>query len=294
MIHHKKNKIHNPTNNLSKVYGLNLDRNEEILALYKRGLTLQQIGNKFGITRSRVQQITFWMLRKKILGELQNHDYSNLDKKIIKKLIREEIEKIRSKKRQSWLEKKLTEKALQGIIPEKFTSETKFAHAIGINLNIIRKLTPDVIQIIRNNKTMGLGGKRWSKFYLQCRMCGTTYIHHHSHGYCKRCYPKTNLFKEIQKTSRLKNQHKWLKNQKNYQTIYYDKKNFGGNREKVLKRDGYKCVICSISLNEHKRIFGSQLRVIHLNNKNDNNMSNLITVCRNCALKHIRNKLSKR
>jgi len=47
--------------------------------------------------------------------------------------------------------------------------------------------------------------KRWSEYYDRCRECGTNIIHHHSHGYCKRCYSRTKIFKELQESSRLRN-----------------------------------------------------------------------------------------
>lgn len=59
--------------------------------------------------------------------------------------------------------------------------------------------------------------RRWSKYYDQCRKCGTAIIPHHSYGYCRKCYPKTKIFKEIQEASRLRNIEKRKKMRENIQ-----------------------------------------------------------------------------
>ena len=62
---------------------------------------------------------------------------------------------------------------------------------------------------------------------------------------------------------------------------YRDKHFYGGNREKVLERDGYKCVKCG---NTHKK----SLIVHHIDGlgytstKKNNNMDNLETLCLSC------------
>lgn len=273
-------------------YGVDLSRDEEMLALYRRGLTLQKIGDKFGITRSRSQQIVARILKRKIRQSLRHHKIQNPERKPIKVLVKEEIEKIRDRKRVSWLEKRLTVKAQEGIVPEKFTSEARFALAVGINLGMIRRLAPDVTQAIRENQTIGHGGLRWSKFYLKCRMCGTISIRHRSSGYCMKCYPKTQHFKELQEASRLRNQHRWKERQLKYFEEYYDRKYFGGNRLRVLRRDGFKCRRCLMTNKQSQETYGKRLRVIHLRSKTDNRLYNLATVCRGCALKVIQRKRS--
>lgn len=47
----------------------NNQRNKKILAMYKNGNTLQAIGNGFGITRQRTQQIAFAGIKKEIAKE---------------------------------------------------------------------------------------------------------------------------------------------------------------------------------------------------------------------------------
>jgi 5-methylcytosine-specific restriction endonuclease McrA len=75
------------------------------------------------------------------------------------------------------------------------------------------------------------------------------------------------------------------------------KKRFGGKREMILKRDGYKCVMCGMTMEEHKKIFGRELSINHIdhkgryNKKQNNDSENLQTLCLRChggkdAIKH--------
>ena len=62
---------------------------------------------------------------------------------------------------------------------------------------------------------------------------------------------------------------------------YRDKHNFGGNRDKVLERDGYKCQMCgqdekSDLIVHHKDGLGRGSK------KKNNNMENLVTLCNFC------------
>lgn len=63
---------------------------------------------------------------------------------------------------------------------------------------------------------------------------------------------------------------------------------FGGNREKALKRDGYKCVVCGMTRKQHKATFGLDVVVDHKDgngryseNKN-HDIDNLQTLCSVC------------
>jgi 5-methylcytosine-specific restriction endonuclease McrA len=273
-----------------EVYGLNLARDEEVTALYRSGLTLQQIGNKYGITRSRIQQIVFRTLRRKIVSEIRHRLRTNPDRMPIKILVKEEIKRIRNTKREKWLKTKLIEKAEKGIVPEKFTSELKFASALGLPIEIIREFAPDLITVIKNNKTTGYGGRKWSRHYLRCRMCGTISVPHKMWGCCENCYYKTENFKEIQAASRLRNLHRWLPKQRKYQLEHYDKVNYGGNRKKVLDRDGYKCIKCSVTEEESIERYDERLRVVHLGAIENNELDNLATFCRNCWMKQLRKR----
>jgi len=54
-------------------------------------------------------------------------------------------------------------------------------------------------------------------------------------------------------------------------------------KEKIRARDGYRCQLCGMSEEEHKKKFGESLNVHHIDyNKKNNCPSNLITLCRRC------------
>ena len=59
---------------------------------------------------------------------------------------------------------------------------------------------------------------------------------------------------------------------------HHDLTRFGGNREKAMERDGYKCVICGATedLGVHHKDFSGQT------NKPNNELDNLMTVCKSC------------
>jgi len=137
--------------------------------------------------------------------------------------------------------------------------------------------------------------KRWSRYYDRCRNCGTNIIHHHSHGYCRNCYPKTEMFKNLQESSRLRNKENWKKRSTEYYKEYYkrpevverrkrktDFKIYGSNREKVILRDNERCRNCGLSRQENFKKYGRDLYVLHLKNQTDNRLDNLLTLCRKC------------
>jgi 5-methylcytosine-specific restriction endonuclease McrA len=101
---------------------------------------------------------------------------------------------------------------------------------------------------------------------------------------CDKCYP---IRKRKQSTIRMREYRK--KKPEIFKAIHktaYSRAYFGGIREDILKRDGYKCVSCD---NENK----SQLRVHHrdehgrnvVKEQQNNNPDNLITLCASCHAK---------
>lgn len=68
---------------------------------------------------------------------------------------------------------------------------------------------------------------------------------------------------------------------------------FGGNREKAIKRDGYKCVRCGMTRKQHKRKYGKDITVDHMDGKGsnvpkeekNNSLENLQTLCISCHSK---------
>ncbi len=75
---------------------------------------------------------------------------------------------------------------------------------------------------------------------------------------------------------------------------------FGGNKDKVLERDEFKCQECGMTREEHFDIFKKDLDVHHKdghgrNSKTPNHkMSNLITYCTSCHTRKDRRMLMKR
>lgn len=58
---------------------------------------------------------------------------------------------------------------------------------------------------------------------------------------------------------------------------------FGGNRQKVLERDGFKCVACGMTAKEHKRLYKRIMTVDHIDrNKQNHALTNLQTLCLPC------------
>ncbi|HLN19253.1 MAG TPA: hypothetical protein VK255_03745 [Patescibacteria group bacterium] len=79
--------------------------------------------------------------------------------------------------------------------------------------------------------------------------------------------------------------HKWNEQgyRKEYNEVYQDKIHFSGQKAIIYKRDGYKCVLCNISLSEHKKQFIKGLHIHHKDgNHRNNDTANLITLCIVC------------
>lgn len=106
-------------------------------------------------------------------------------------------------------------------------------------------------------------------------------------------YSKNNeKVKEYQKrwnknhTGRYKYKYNGKYNKKALECM--ETKRFGGNREKVLLRDNFKCIICNLSNEEHKIRFNRNLTIDHIDgngrkSKNPNNdLKNLRTLCLTC------------
>lgn len=79
---------------------------------------------------------------------------------------------------------------------------------------------------------------------------------------------------------------------------------FGGNRTKVFERDGYKCVQCGMTMEEHKNKYNRELSIDHIDGRGcttpkeykNNELNNLQTLCLSChSKKDVKvDKLTKR
>lgn len=78
----------------------------------------------------------------------------------------------------------------------------------------------------------------------------------------------------------------WCKSCTTSNREYY----FGYNREKAIARDGGKCIKCGMTREEHKKKYGYDITVDHVNGKGyrtpssekDNRLENLQTLCSTC------------
>lgn len=141
--------------------------------------------------------------------------------------------------------------------------------------------------------------KRWSRYYDNCRGCGTITEKHHSHGYCRKCYPKTKIFKEMVESSRLRNIERWRERTREYskrpeviakRKKKEDLKYFDGNREKAIIQSGERCQKCGLSREENYRKYSEDLRVIHISNKDDHSLNNLLPLCKECFYKELKRR----
>lgn len=86
---------------------------------------------------------------------------------------------------------------------------------------------------------------------------------------------------------------KWFRDYKRDYRKHADVVYFNGNREEALARDGFRCVFCGISNDEHQHKYGVAINVHHIDNrgfavkKSDRNgeLKNLLTVCVSCHAK---------
>lgn len=278
------------------------ERNNTILEMYNNGDTFEIIGRTFNISRSRAQQILVKQMTLKILKEY-NFDINRMskeEKKLLQLAAAEEVRETYLKRNQERHEKEkddLLHKIDELPDHSNFISVGQYAKALGTSSSKLKTLLPDLYKKVLN-KTK----RKWSRHYDKCRSCGTTAIKHRCNGLCEKCYTKSDDFKNIAESSRLRNQHKWKKKQAEYRKEYYkrdevkkkfkkmhDLRNFNGNREKALSRDEYKCVKCGMTQQGSYKKYRRDLYVVRLIG-NDNKLDNLVSLCRGCHVRKIINE----
>lgn len=268
-------------------------RNSIILKMYKDGLTLENIARNFHFTRSRAQQIVINEFKKEIIKEYNLESLSHEEQLALNMAAKEEMKEVVKKKKEIAILSNIERiKNKMKSVPHyiMFYSLSSYAKSLNEKVDDIKKFFPE----ITNNITTRQKNK-WSHYYNKCRSCGTTAIKHTAHGYCENCYTKTDLFKDVAEASRLRNKEKWKDRLREYAREYgkrpnviekrrkiLDQKQFGGNRKNAIKRDHYKCSICAITQEESFKKLGRDLYVVHINNKKDNRLENLMTICQKC------------
>lgn len=285
---------------------MNKKRNKEILRMYEEGRTFQEIGNAFNFSRSRAQQIVVKEIKKMIMKEFH---FNPSDQDEIEQLnmatkermsdIRLTIKNVKSEYQNKEITDRIKDKMEQLPHYSNFLSLNNYADALKENSTDIKIYFPEIAEELLNKRR-----NKWSDHYNNCRECGTTAIKHQGHGLCKNCYLKSSIFKEICEASRLRNKERWKKKQREYAKEYgqrseviekrkrqNDIKKFDGNREKAIVRDNYMCQICNITQKESLEKIGRDLYVVHINDTKNNNLDNLVTICKRCHNKKMAKKM---
>ncbi len=119
-------------------------------------------------------------------------------------------------------------------------------------------------------------GRCLKKYY--CIDCGERVTRKSILGRCGSCSQKGNLSSS------------WVEDRS---IVKYGYRNEFNNelKEKIRKRDKYKCRNCKLSEKKHIIIYGRKLHVHHIDyNKRDNLSKNLISLCTNCHSKTNHNR----
>jgi hypothetical protein len=88
-----------------------------------------------------------------------------------------------------------------------------------------------------------------------------------------------------------RNPEKWAAIKARKDLKYVFAKRFGGLREVVIQRDGEKCVLCFMTREQHRKKYGRDITVDHIDGRGrghkrpNNSLSNLRTLCLVCNLK---------
>jgi hypothetical protein len=270
-------------------------RSKDCLELYRDGYTLEEIGQKYKITRERARQI----IKRQVGFEM---GYGPLEQEARKgdiDLVARSIVVVSRKDRLGdTVKEKIIVAEAKGIEAGYFDSVRKYCGAIGVTVEMLRKGNPDIYELVRQNERVRK--RRWSRYYDQCRQCGTITVKHQSLGYCRKCYGKSPEFKSIVQRSNLKNRAaRQTANKKYLQDYYsrpeiiekmerdYDERYFGGNRKAALERDGHECLGCRTSIHEKDAMGRPRVRVWHLKDNNDHSLDNLGTYCQSCLFKSL-------
>lgn len=279
----------------------NIKRAEYILRLYKSGSTLSEIGDVFSFSRSRAQQIVIKEMKKDILKRLGIEKLNRDEQVLLDVAAKEEIQEIAENRKMN--KKTSEEQEFVARVNDKmkglpdyhiFSTVSEYTRALNENIILFKKYFPDIAKaIIQKQKKM------WSRHYIKCRICSTTSVRHMSHGLCENCYYKSDIFKEMQSASRIRNIDKWREKQNKYSKQYSqrpeviarnrereDRKKYGGNREKTIERDNFRCKECGMTREDSQKNLGRDLYVYHIGSTKDNRLENLKTVCQKCHNKN--------
>lgn len=282
-----------------------------VIALISKGIisfsilsnfTVDEISNLKGVGPKKIDELLRYLARKNIHLSDSSSSYKLPD--INKDLLKSEINRItkhindlnlnNSRKSRLGSESDLINK-FRLYINDGFSSINEFLQINKIhNLTIAKQSYPKLYEELKEYKAK-LQSK-WHSDFDHCVVCRTTNSPYRSRGMCKDCYPKSELFKEAQRKSRMKNSDKWKKKQAEYNKEYLkrpeiiahkerlrDLQLFGGNRNLALKRDLFQCTNCGLGIEQSEKFYGVSLYVTRIDgNKANNELSNLKTLCIKC------------
>lgn len=262
------------------------EREADILSKYRRGMTLEEIASTINVTRERIRQIVMSTLIKE-LGQKARSGFK-ID-------VQEYIDSQKDLHKKS---RYLSEDQRKEIV-NKIESGMKVTQVLILYSLSKEKFIGFFPQYKEKVELEPAEKKRWSRFYLKCRNCGTAVIPHRSSGLCEECYPKSDHFKEIVRASNERNREKRNEHYRKYLKEYskrpdvamknrkaWDLKHYDGNRERAIENSGSRCVKCGISREDAVKKFGKELFVRHINGDGNNNvLSNLEVLCRDCFQK---------
>ena len=129
----------------------------------------------------------------------------------------------------------------------------------------------------------------WSRSHVSCVKCHETARPHFGKGLCRRCYLEQYNADHLDRVRAMR--RRWHEQNimgTNRGALLRDRIHFDGQREKVLKRDGYKCVRCGSTekLVVHHKDRTGRRKPVH-----NNVIKNLETLCRRCHVNEHRSEL---
>lgn len=260
---------------------------------YEDGYTLEEIGQKYKVTRERVRQC----IEKEVGFQLgygpQEQKFRRFE---LKTAVRAVVQISRDDRVGDVVEEKLKEAELKGIEPKYFDSIRKYCAAVGVKADALKINRPDIYNIVKINQNHAK--QKWNTYYDACRMCGLTEAKYRSNGYCENCYAKSPEWKQMVKLSYQRNKETRQLANKKFREKYiarpeiaakleqeYDLKYFGGNRSLALERDNHKCLGCGMSTEVKDKLGRQKVRVWHLNGSENHSLDNLGTYCQSCLYK---------
>lgn len=272
-----------------------------VLREYLVGKTFAEIGRDLNLSRERIRQ----MFEKAVRNETENitkrEVNSNEEAESIREAIKEEARKNSFRRKYSEDIRKALPRINEVLSTTTISSSKVLLARVNISSGasfIIDEDYPDLSRMLFMN------GNQWSTKFEKCVVCGTTDIKHRSNGMCEQCYRKSDTYRENQMKWRRENYEKFRESQRRYEQEYYQRpevkkrqiikdhqKRFGSNirRELAIKAYGNSCGECSISRKEHKRKFGQDISVIHINGDlSDNSLENLKPLCKVCSSKQVK------